>query len=120
MSASGEGFIHDLVDRFPDLQPVLAEHVEDNFGEVLPHVFLAEVMRCVVELDQPNGGSRAEPDVAGAILKHLEARFDTGDSDLDALISTGFLEVLPRPGEPGETLRGRLGPKLAAEAARVA
>lgn len=118
MSASGERFIHELVARVPDLRPALAEHVEDNFGEVLPNVFLAEVMRRLVDLDQAKG-CRGDSDVIGTIINHIETRFEVGDSELDALISTGFVEVLPRPGESGEALRRRLGPKLAAEAARV-
>lgn len=115
MPVQGDAFIRSLVDRFPQLRPALVEHTEDNFGEVLPHVFLAEVMRYLVAQWLRGGSS----DVS-AIVEYVEAAFATGDSDLEALISTGFLEALPRCGEPGYELRRQLGPKLSAEAARVA
>lgn len=114
MSNREEAFIRQFVDLFPVVRPVLAEHLEDNFGELLPRVFLADVMRRMVELDASEGDESVAP-----LLEHLEARFGTGDSDLDEMISTGFIEVLPHPGEPGDNLRQSLGPKLAAEAERV-
>ncbi len=119
MASSGERFIRELVDRVPALGPVLTEHLEDNFGELLPHVFLADVMRQMVQLDSGQEASE-EADATGRILEHLEANFGTGDHGLDELISTGFVEVLPRRGEYGHSLRCRLGPKLAAEAKLVA
>src|ERR1700710_462665 len=61
MTSANEAPVRDLVARHSELAPDLAEHLDDNFGEVLPHVLLADVMRRV-ELHE--GG---QPDGAGAI-----------------------------------------------------
>ena len=38
-------FIHHLIDEVPRLRPLLEEHLNDNYNEVLPHLFLADVLR---------------------------------------------------------------------------
>jgi hypothetical protein len=111
-------FIRDLGASFPALRPMLAEHVEDNFGDVLPHLFLADVLRWLLaQLDEGGGDDRAE---ITDILSFLEDAFSAGDEERQELISTGFVENLPRPGEPGARIRRMLGPELRDEAGRVA
>jgi hypothetical protein len=100
------------VARRPDLQADLTEHLEDNFGELLPHVLLADVMRRTVELYEAGDVDRAR-----AIL---DDRFEAGDPAMQELISTGFVETLPYAGERGHAMRTLLGPELQAEAQRVA
>jgi hypothetical protein len=50
MSESTISFVQDLVRQFQELRNLLKEHQEDNFGELLPHVFLGDVTRYVVSL----------------------------------------------------------------------
>jgi hypothetical protein len=114
---SGEALVRDLVERFALLGPDLAEHLEDNFGEILPHLFLADVMRRLVDLCR---GDTAACDRARPPIDYLEERFRAGDDQIKELISTGFVEALPREGEPGFEIRSLLGPELSAEARRVA
>lgn len=112
-------FIRQLVDEFPGLRPALDEHVEDNYGEVLAHPFLADALRLV--LATLDDGPRRVPGLdVQRMLEYLERRFTEGDEDLQELISTGFLESLPRADEPGHRVRAMLGPTLRAEAERVA
>lgn len=112
-------FIRELVDEFPALRPELDEHVEDNCGEVLGHLFLADCLRLVLAtLD--DGPRRVSGLDVPRLLGYLELRFAQGEEHLKELISAGFLESLPRADEPGHCLRAMLGPMLRAEAERVA
>lgn len=45
MSATTESAIKQLVATYPALAPILAEHLDDNFGEMLPHLVMADVVR---------------------------------------------------------------------------
>ena len=114
-----EAFVRELVDRFPELKPMLDEHLDDNFGSVLPHLFLADVMRFIAATCSSPDAARGKQAVQ-PILDYLEARFRDGDDKVKELISVSFVEVLPRPGEIGYEIRELLGPELAAEAERVA
>ena len=104
-------FVYDLVDEAPGLRPLLDEHLDDNYGDVLPHLFLADFVRFAV-------GHLEDPVTLGA-LEHLEHAFRAGDDERQELISTGFVENLPAVGEPGDELRTKLGRALRAEVARV-
>ena len=115
MTPTNDALVRDLVARHADLEPDLTEHLDDNFGELLPHVFLADVLRRAIELHETG-----HPDRAKAILDDLEQRFAGGDAALQELISTGFVESLPYAGERGYGIRAALGPALRAEAAQVA
>jgi hypothetical protein len=111
-------FIQDLAAAFPVLRPMLAEHLDDNFGAVLPHLFLADVLRLLLaRIDEAGVDDRGE---VANILSFLEDAFSAGDAERQELISTGFVENLPRVGEPGDGIRRMLGPELRDEAGRVA
>jgi hypothetical protein len=121
MSEATIDFIDCLVARVPPLQPILREHLSDNFGEVLPHVFLGEVTRyAVAEFVRSNPpGSverRASPELE-SLLVELEAGVAAG-GEITELIGVSFLENLPRPDEPGGGVRDLLGPQLSSELAR--
>jgi hypothetical protein len=111
---SEEELVRLLVDAFSPLRPLLDEHLDDNFGDVLPHLFLADVSRYLVDLIESGRRGDALP-----VLDWLEQRFRAGSEEEQELIATGFLEALPRPDEPGAAVRGALGPALSDELARV-
>lgn len=95
-----------FVDEYTELAPLLTEHLEDNEGEVLPHLFLADVMRWLaarVEYDQ---------DLCRGVLKLLERAYVRGPEDVRGLITVSGVEVIPGPGQPGSALRELLGPTL--------
>lgn len=115
MTPNDDELLRDLVARHPDLVADLAEHLDDNFGELLPHLLLADIMRRTVALHETGDRDRAQ-----AILDDLERRFAEGDRATQDLISTGFVEILPYAGERGYGVRALLGPELRAEAERVA
>ena len=114
MSEKTETFVRALVDRFPSLQPLFDEHVADNFGELLPHVFFGDIVRWVLSLlatakfrPESTSGRRLT-----AVLQLLEETYSGGDGELQELLSVSFLENLPRPGEVGAEIRDQLGPSL--------
>lgn len=114
MSASTVAFIGALVHDHPVLRPVLQEHLDDMGGEVLPHLFIADVERWA-EGEAIAKRSGRGSDLA-AVLAAIEREFELEhDSDVGELISVSFLEHLPRGGEPGSELRQFVGPRCAAQ-----
>jgi hypothetical protein len=101
-----------MVAKFPGMGPMFHEHVTDNFGEILPHVFFADVTRYVVSLFLQPRDMLAPRRELQEILSFLEATFSKGDNELCELIAVSFLENLPQLGEPGSDIRQMLGPEL--------
>jgi hypothetical protein len=92
--------------RIRELREILDEHLRDNGGELLPHVLMADYERWA-----EGAIGRADAEL-GDLLDFLEAAYQTGDPELEELISVSFLEHLPRAREPGSELRELLGPTL--------
>jgi hypothetical protein len=118
MSDQATKFVRATAVRFPELHDLLDEHTKDNRGEILPHVFLGELTRYLLSvLSRSNTGADLQVRrQLRQILDHLETAFASGDAELQELISTSFLENLPRPGEEGGQIRDLLGPRLKKEA----
>lgn len=106
MSAATEAAIEQLVAAHPDLAPVLAEHLEDNFGEMLPHLVMADVVRWLVAHRDSDAA------VCASVLAWMETGFSEGPEDVRGLIAVSGVELIPDPGEPGSELRDMLGPAL--------
>jgi hypothetical protein len=69
MSASTLAAIGALVDACRELTPVLAEHLVDNDGELLPHLVMADIVRWLVDhLD-------TDPAACQSILEWLEREY---------------------------------------------
>lgn len=120
MSEAAIDFIERLVGRYPILKPIFDEHVSDNFGEVLPHLFFGDLTRYTVSrfLDVDSEavpqGLEAGPELR-RLLNDIEDTYSDGDEEIQELISASFLENLPRPGEQASGLRAWLGPELSAQ-----
>ena len=111
MKAATVAFVGALVYRFPVLRPLLQEHLDDQKGEVLPHLFIADVERWVET--GVKSGDRTRREQVRALLDFLETAYSQGDADVEELISVSFLEHLPRPEETGSEIRSMVGPVLA-------
>lgn len=72
----------------------------------MPHLLIADVERWA-ERQLHEGPAGREP--LRRVLAFLEEAFGRGDPEARGLISVSFLEMLPRPGEPGAGLREMLG-----------
>ncbi|GLI28276.1 hypothetical protein ARHIZOSPH14_25180 [Agromyces rhizosphaerae] len=106
MSVQTVAAVRALVAEHPILADVLSESVEDNCGEVLPHLILADVMRWLASHVE------SEQEVCIAIVRWLELEYERGTSDVRDLIAVSGVEMIPDPGQPGSQLRTMLGPTL--------
>jgi DNA-binding PucR family transcriptional regulator len=105
-----------LVDAGAPTAALVREHAE-QFGDLLPTVLLADLARWyVAAVTGPVTGSRA---VAERVAVGLAEAFRDGDGTTRAIIATGFLETLPRPGELGGEVAARLPRRLGRELAAM-
>lgn len=109
MSAETVAFTGALVHANPELLPLLGEHLDELDGEILPHVYVANVEKWV-ETEFLNGRSMA---AVQRIVEFMERSLNSGRDDIDELIVVSFLEHLPTDLEAGSEIRELLGPGLA-------
>jgi hypothetical protein len=95
----------DLVASEPALGSVLSEHRAEFDGELLGHLFMAEVTRWLVA----NGP-------VASVLAVLERHLADGDETVQNVIALSFLENLERE---DAAVRTALGPGLRAELAAM-
>lgn len=95
-----------LVWRFPELMPEFGEHLSDNEGEVLPHVFMAQVERWAEQFV-----SERRP-LVERLLEELEKGYERGGEPVRNLIDVSFVENLAYPDQPNAELRALLPPRL--------
>ncbi len=95
-----------LVGVYPGFGPVLAEHLEDNSDEMLPHLAMSDFVRWLV--DQYS----LDPAICESAWAWLERAFDEGSEDVKDLIGVSAVEMIPNPGDPGSGMRDMLGPSL--------
>ncbi len=81
MSDQENGFCERLAEMFPDVRKMLNDHLAD-YDELLPHVFLGDVTRYVLQ----GGPDRAR------IVQHLEDAFAREREGIDELIAVSFVE----------------------------
>ncbi|WP_144660101.1 hypothetical protein [Paenarthrobacter nicotinovorans] len=105
-------FMLTLIAEHPHLRPGYEEHLEDNDGELLPHLLMADICRWVLAEQDSN------PLRVLQLLSWLEVHFaGVGDvmDDVDNVIAVSFIEHLPLPSEPGAGVVLLLGRKMKAE-----
>ena len=95
-----------LVGAHPMLEPVLAEHLSDQEGELLPDVFLGEVAEWLAT----QGTSGPSNDMR-AIFTWLDLEYENGSFDVRNLIDVGIIEMLPAS-PAGDPVLKHLGPQL--------
>jgi len=110
--ASTVSFVRELLLRVPELQSVYDMHIDDH-DELLPHVFLGEVTRYVVQQVQSGAGETSQP--LSRILDFFEQSVESQDEKLQELISVSFLENLVDCGDVMDQLTEILGPNLKRE-----
>lgn len=108
MSASQE-LVTGLVEEAPELRPLLAEHLADQEGELLPYLLMGNIAQWLHEHSTTHAARVAE------ILAWLEGQFTIGDFDVRNLIDVGIVEMLPAVPE-GAPVLDLLGPELRARA----
>ena len=100
-----EQLMYSLVDEFSECRPLLAEHLADQEGELLPYVLMGDVVRWA-ESEVAHNRSRV-----ATLMQWLEIRFSSADDVVQELIAVGFVEMLPAS-PTGDPLLDLLGPSL--------
>jgi hypothetical protein len=104
VNADDVAFVGALCYRYPLLLELLQEHLDDYDG-VLPHVFMGDLTRWVVQRFHDD----ASDETLRQVLDFLESAFEGGRSE--ELIAVSFLENLSSNGDHAG-VRALLGPAL--------
>lgn len=112
--AESVAFFGHLAYRVPPLRAALAKHLIDTHGEMLPHLYMEDVLEWLLDATD-----EATADLVEA-LAVLDTGYSLGSEAFRALIVVSFLEALPGfdgattdPSGRGAELRRSLGPVLA-------
>ncbi len=105
-------YINKLIDQVPELRYVYDEHIHDN-DELLPHVFLGDVTRYVVQQVRLGETGSAKP--VERILSILDQGMGSSDEQVKELISVSFVENLVEHDEVLASLNGLIGLNLKKE-----
>jgi hypothetical protein len=114
--------VEELVAAFPQFSPLLDEH-RAYYSEIIPHNFMAEVTRQVIETYVHRTQDIRAAEELARLFEFLEAKFDNGDKATRELLTDSFIEHLPYPWEHGwepgaEDIRAMLGPAMRGEMER--
>ena len=89
-----ESFMHSILRAIPGLSDLFREH-EAEYGEMLPHVLLADVTRLALEWGQE---AHADSVIARAplesLVETLEQAMQSGPESVRELVVVSFLENL--------------------------
>ena len=113
MSEKTVEFTRRLVQAFPALEEDYEDHVANNFGGTLPHLFASmELMDAVV------GSYLGQEEYSAldwaAVLAYLDQQYlEEEDSEVRNVIAVSFVEDLPNRNEPGYGIVAHLSPNLA-------
>jgi hypothetical protein len=115
VKAYDAAFVGALFFRFPELMPLLQEHLNDFDDTFLPHVLMGDITRWIVlQFHQdPNDPTLRQ------MLSFIEAAFERASHDDRELIAVSFLENLPRVGQEDADIRAILGPALQNELQQI-
>ena len=102
-----QAFVETLVARVPALRPVLDEHVRDH-DCVLPHVFMGDVTRFVVEQATADGDLSS----VNSILDILENGLGIASEPITDVILASFVENLAGEGRALRVLLPLMGEEL--------
>jgi hypothetical protein len=105
-----------LVERVPTLRPLFDEHVRDQNGQVLQHVFFGDLTRYVTSrIDTLNVKPlRSDMTALVDVLDFLEQALLSSDVKVHELVSVSFVENLDPRHSTDERFKSLLGPKLRA------
>jgi len=105
MIAISIAFSAGLAYKYQELLPVFAEHLEDQSGEVLPHILFEEYSQFIF-----NREKSAEWIVS--LLGYLESVYDYDDDPVSNVIALSFIESIPYSENQVHWARNLLGKKM--------
>jgi hypothetical protein len=110
---SYETVLDGLLATVPELRSLYDEHLHDN-DEPLPHVFLGDVTRYVMQLVRAIDSTHdvGLPGPLVRVLSFLEKAMISSDARVQELVSVSFLENLDSADDGYMSLMVLLGPNL--------
>ena len=101
----------------PELHPLFEEHLRDQFGELLQHVFFGDLARYLVDQVRLEGADVEKCRSGGVarILGVLERAMASHDERVRELVSVSFVENLDPSDEAYKAVKSMLGPNLQEE-----
>ena len=114
---SYENIVDVLIEKVPELRLVLEEHLHDQGGELLRHVFFGDLTRFVMRQvrSRVTGIDSSSSNTLARILDVLEQASISPDDNLRDLVGVSFLENLDPSDDGYEELKAVLGPNLKQE-----
>lgn len=96
MSESTESveLVRRISNKSTALGEMLREHLDDNFGDMLPHVFFGDLVRYVESLYLSPTSDRGDWDTLNEIIRELDVTFARGGVEVRELIAVSFVEDL--------------------------
>jgi len=79
----------------PPLQPLWADHLRENFGSALPHLFMGEIAEWFIV---PNAGNVRVDDNRRTLCRALDRALLEGSIELREVVQVSFVENLPTTG----------------------
>src|SRR5262245_52642865 len=84
---TAQDFVHRLVVEVPETRQVVAEHLEDQYGELLLHLLMADLLRFAVA--QYHAG---QVDASARCLTMVDAALRQGDEYVENAVAVSFVE----------------------------
>jgi hypothetical protein len=100
--------VADFIAAVPGFEDIYTSHLDDN-EVVLPHVIFWDITQEIVASFLRED---SDPPTWRDALEFLEERFTLNVPEMNKVIVTSFLGLLPYPGQPGYDIINRLGPTL--------
>jgi hypothetical protein len=112
-----DNVINLLIQGVPELQPLLNEHLNDQFGQLLPHLFFGDLTRYVMEQMRKSQieSQRQPPEVVRRIIGILEKAMLSSDMQAKELVQASFLENLDATDSAYSQLKSAMSPNLRRE-----
>ena len=110
ITAANMVFVGTLVKDVPQLASAYREHLQDNFGELLPHVFMGDVTRWVVAVSQHGN----ETEALSTLLARMDAVLGDPSHPCQELVWVSFIENLGDERTAVAAIRALSGPSLRA------
>jgi hypothetical protein len=84
---STDHFVAEVLHEVPEVQAVVREHLEDNDGEPLLHLLIADLRRYALQAFDAK-----ESDVLGRLLGAVDRAMRDGDDSVENAIGVSFVE----------------------------
>jgi hypothetical protein len=105
-------FVRLLLDRAPEVAPILDEHIADN-DEMLLHVFVARVRDVTID-----AFDRGDRDLSSRIVSAFDSGLRDGDEHVENAVAVSFVEDTPWWNPDRDDFMASWPSALRAEAAR--